>query len=156
MGLKTKKEYIESLRVLHPTAYMFGERVTNVVDNPRLRAGIEATGATYEIAELDEYRDLVVTTSPLINEPVNRFTLPKSTAYFSLVLLGSPSRAGSNKNYPKKGIKKRPSRGFAHPDVIVGPPGGDFGQAPPAVSQNDSLAIFRTFCPNPTAHSQAP
>ena len=36
MGLKTKKEYIESLRVLHPTAYMFGERVTNVVDNPRL------------------------------------------------------------------------------------------------------------------------
>ena len=34
MGLKTKKEYIESLRALHPTAYMFGERVTNVVDNP--------------------------------------------------------------------------------------------------------------------------
>jgi 4-hydroxybutyryl-CoA dehydratase/vinylacetyl-CoA-Delta-isomerase len=79
MGLKTKKEYIESLRALHPTAYMFGERVTNVVDNPRLRAGIEATGATYEIAEMDEYRDLVVTTSPLINEPVNRFTLPPSS-----------------------------------------------------------------------------
>jgi 4-hydroxybutyryl-CoA dehydratase/vinylacetyl-CoA-Delta-isomerase len=58
---------------------MFGERVTNVVDNPRLRAGIEATGATYEIAELDEYRDLVVTTSPLINEPVNRFTLPPAS-----------------------------------------------------------------------------
>ncbi len=79
MGLKTKKEYIESLRALHPTAYMFGERVTNIVDNPRLRAGIEATGATYEIAEMDEYRDLVVTTSPLINEPVNRFTLPPSS-----------------------------------------------------------------------------
>src|SRR5208283_3461612 len=79
MGLKTKKEYIESLRALHPTAYMFGERVTNVVDNPRLRAGIEATGATYEIAEMDEYRDLVVTMSPLINEPVNRFTLPPSS-----------------------------------------------------------------------------
>ncbi|MGD0230143.1 MAG: 4-hydroxyphenylacetate 3-hydroxylase N-terminal domain-containing protein [Syntrophorhabdales bacterium] len=79
MGLKTKKEYIESLRALHPTAYMFGERVTDIVDNPRLRAGIEATGATYEIAEMDEYRDLVVATSPLINEPVNRFTLPPSS-----------------------------------------------------------------------------
>ncbi len=76
MGLKTKQEYIESLRKMNPTAYMFGEKITNIVDNPRLRSGIEATGATYEIAELDEYRDLVVTESPLINEPVNRFTLP--------------------------------------------------------------------------------
>jgi 4-hydroxybutyryl-CoA dehydratase/vinylacetyl-CoA-Delta-isomerase len=79
MGLKTKKEYIESLRAMHPTAYMFGERITNIVDNPRIRAGIEATGATYDIAEKDEYRDLVVTMSPLINEPVNRFTLPPSS-----------------------------------------------------------------------------
>jgi 4-hydroxybutyryl-CoA dehydratase/vinylacetyl-CoA-Delta-isomerase len=79
MGIKTKDEYIESIRALNPTAYMFGEPVQNVVDNPRLRAGIEATGATYELAELPEYRDLVVTTSPLINEPVNRFTLPPAS-----------------------------------------------------------------------------
>ena len=79
MALKTKEEYIESLRKMKPTAYMFGEKVTNVVDNPRLRAGIEATAATYEIAEMEEYRDLVVTQSPLINEPVNRFTLPPSS-----------------------------------------------------------------------------
>ncbi|HUJ90328.1 MAG TPA: 4-hydroxyphenylacetate 3-hydroxylase N-terminal domain-containing protein [Syntrophorhabdales bacterium] len=78
MGLKTKAEYIESIRALKPTAYMFGERISNVVDNPRLRAGIEATAATYEVAE-GEFRDLVVTTSPLINEPVNRFTLPPSS-----------------------------------------------------------------------------
>jgi len=79
MGLKTKDEYIESIRALKPTAYMFGERLTNVVDNPRLRAGIEATGATYELAEMPENRDLFVTVSPLINEPVNRFTLPPSS-----------------------------------------------------------------------------
>ena len=78
MGLKTKVEYIESIRALKPTAYMFGERITNVVDNPRLRAGIEATAATYEVAE-GAFRDLVVTTSPLINEPVNRFTLPPAS-----------------------------------------------------------------------------
>lgn len=79
MGLKTKEEYIESLRGMNPTAYMFGQKITNVVDNPRLRAGIEATAATYEVAEMDEYKDLAVTQSPLIDEPVNRFTLPPSS-----------------------------------------------------------------------------
>jgi len=77
MGIKTKDEYIESLRSLNPVAYMFGERLTNVIDNPRLRAGIEATGATYEMAQLDP--GLVVTQSPLINEPVSRFTLPPAS-----------------------------------------------------------------------------
>ncbi|MCK4791150.1 MAG: 4-hydroxybutyryl-CoA dehydratase, partial [Desulfobacteraceae bacterium] len=79
MGLKTKDEYIESLRQMKPTAYMFGEKITNIVDNPRLRAGIEATAATYQLAEMNEYRDLLVTQSPLINEPVNRFTLPPAS-----------------------------------------------------------------------------
>ncbi len=79
MAVKTKEEYIESIAALNPTVYMFGEKITSVVDNPRLRAGIEATGATYEIAHMDEYRDLVVTQSPLINEPVNRFTLPPAS-----------------------------------------------------------------------------
>lgn len=79
MGLKTREEYIESIRQMNPTAYMFGEKITNIVDNPRLRAGIEATAATYEMAEIEEYRDFVVTESPLIHEPVNRFTLPPSS-----------------------------------------------------------------------------
>jgi 4-hydroxybutyryl-CoA dehydratase/vinylacetyl-CoA-Delta-isomerase len=79
MGLKTRQEYVESLRRMKPTAYMFGERITDVVDNPRLRAGIEATAATYEIAELDEFRNLAVTLSPLIHEEVNRFTLPPNS-----------------------------------------------------------------------------
>ncbi|RJX30116.1 MAG: 4-hydroxybutyryl-CoA dehydratase [Desulfarculus sp.] len=76
MGVMTKAEYLESLRRMHPTVYMFGERMDNVVDNPRLRAGIEATGATYELAEMDQYRDLMIKQSPLINEPINRFNSP--------------------------------------------------------------------------------
>ena len=79
MGLKTKEEYIESIRALKPTAYMFGERITNVVDNPRIRAGIEATAATYEMAMKEENKDLFTTISPLINEPVSRFTLPPAS-----------------------------------------------------------------------------
>jgi len=72
MGVKTKDEYIESIRQLKPTAYMAGEKITDIVDNPRLRPGIEATGATYELAQMDEYRDLMLTHSPLIDEPVSR------------------------------------------------------------------------------------
>jgi len=79
MGIMTKAEYIESLRALKPTVYMSGERITNVVDNPRIRAGIESTGATYELAELPEYRGMMITTSPLIHEPVNRFNLPPAS-----------------------------------------------------------------------------
>ncbi len=76
MGLMTKAEYIESLRKLKPTVYMFGERIENPVDNTRIRAGIEATGATYELAEDPAYRDLIVTQSKLIDEPINRFNNP--------------------------------------------------------------------------------
>lgn len=79
MGLMTKAEYIESLRSLKPTVYMFGQKIENVVDNPRIRAGIEATGATYDLAEDPQHRELVVTTSPLIHEPVNRFNLPPAS-----------------------------------------------------------------------------
>jgi len=79
MGLMTKEQYIESLRKLKPTVYMFGKKVENVVDNPRLRAGIDATGATYELAEDPEFRDLIVTRSKLINEPINRFNNPPTS-----------------------------------------------------------------------------
>ena len=74
-----KAEYIESLRRLKPTVYMFGQKIENVMDNPRLRAGIEATGATYELAETPEYRELIVTHSMLIDEPINRFNKPPTS-----------------------------------------------------------------------------
>ncbi len=79
MGLMTREEYIASLGRLKPTVYMFGQKLESVLDNPRLKAGVEATAATYEIAHDPKYRDLVVTQSPLVNEPVNRFTLPPAS-----------------------------------------------------------------------------
>ncbi|HAP54937.1 MAG: 4-hydroxybutyryl-CoA dehydratase [Spirochaetia bacterium] len=79
MAIKTKAEYIESLRKLQPVVYMFGERIDNFVDNPRIRAGIEATGETYALAESFEHRDAITTNSPLIGEKINRFTLPPAS-----------------------------------------------------------------------------
>ena len=76
MAIKTFEQYLASLRKLKPTAYMFGEKIENVVDNPRIRAGINATGATYELANHEKYKDLMTTLSPLTGELINRFTLP--------------------------------------------------------------------------------
>jgi len=76
MAIKTFEQYVASLRSLKPTAYMFGEKIENVVDNPRIRAGINATGATYELATNDKYKNLITTISPFTKEPINRFTLP--------------------------------------------------------------------------------
>ncbi len=76
MAVKTFEQYLNSLRKLKPTVYMFGEKIENPVDHPRIRKGINATGATYELANDERYKDLITTVSPLVNERVNRFTLP--------------------------------------------------------------------------------
>jgi len=50
MAIKTFDEYLASLRKLKPVVYMFGEKIENPIDHPRIRKGINATGATYELA----------------------------------------------------------------------------------------------------------
>jgi len=55
---------------------MFGERLENPVDNPRIRAGVNATGATYELASDEKHRGLFTKISPFSGERINRFTLP--------------------------------------------------------------------------------
>jgi 4-hydroxybutyryl-CoA dehydratase/vinylacetyl-CoA-Delta-isomerase len=76
MAIKSFDQYVESLRKLKPTVYMFGERIENPIDHPRIRKGINATGATYELANSDTYKDLITTFSPFTGERINRFTLP--------------------------------------------------------------------------------
>ncbi len=73
--MKTFEQYVESLRKLKPTVYMFGEKVENPVNNPRIRAGINATGATYELAGEQKYQELFSAISPLTGNRINRFTL---------------------------------------------------------------------------------
>ena len=73
--MKTVEQYLESLRKLKPTVYMFGEKLEDPVSNPRILAGINATGATYELADNQKYRELFSAISPLTGDRINRFTL---------------------------------------------------------------------------------
>lgn len=75
--MKTAEEYIESLRKLNPELYLFGERVSNLVDNPIIRPSINSVAATYELAEEDkfpEHQEIMTAISHLSGKKINRFT----------------------------------------------------------------------------------
>ena len=71
--MKTKQEYIDSLRKLNLEVYLFGERVGNVVDHPIIRPSLECLAATYEMAEKPENADIMTAKSHLTGKQINRF-----------------------------------------------------------------------------------
>ena len=74
MALMTGEQYIESLRKLNLEVYMSGERVENPVDNPMLRPSANSVKATYDLAQMPEYEDLMLTNSIINGKRINRFT----------------------------------------------------------------------------------
>jgi len=71
--LKTKDEYIESMRKMRFELYMFGERVTNIVDNPIVKPTMNCMAATYEAAENSDYQKVMTAISHLSGKRINRF-----------------------------------------------------------------------------------
>ena len=72
--MKTKEQYLESLRQLHPVIYCNGEKIESVVDHPMTRPHVNSAAMTYELAFDPEYEDLMITTSHLTGKRINRFT----------------------------------------------------------------------------------
>jgi 4-hydroxybutyryl-CoA dehydratase/vinylacetyl-CoA-Delta-isomerase len=73
MAIKTVQQYMESLKKLHPTAYIMGEKVDNVHEHPLISHMTAAVARTYEMENDPEGREFVVTKSDLIDEDVSRF-----------------------------------------------------------------------------------
>jgi len=71
--MKTKAEYIESMKNMKFELYMFGERVTNIVDNPILKPPMNCMATTYELAEKPETGKVMTATSHLTGKKINRF-----------------------------------------------------------------------------------
>lgn len=74
MPLKTREEYIDSLRKMNKKIYMFGELVENYVDHPIIRPSINACAMTYELSQRPEYEELLTAASSLTGNKINRFT----------------------------------------------------------------------------------
>jgi 4-hydroxybutyryl-CoA dehydratase/vinylacetyl-CoA-Delta-isomerase len=81
MALMTRDGYIESLRRMKRRVFIMGQEVENLVDHPLVRPSLNACAMTYELAEKPEYADLMLATSNLTGQRVNRFThLHQNTA----------------------------------------------------------------------------
>jgi len=74
MALMTKNEYIESLRRMKRRVFILGERVENMVDHPLVRPSLNACAMTYELAQQPDCAELMLATSNLTGQKVNRFT----------------------------------------------------------------------------------
>jgi 4-hydroxybutyryl-CoA dehydratase/vinylacetyl-CoA-Delta-isomerase len=74
MGLKTGKEYIESLRKRGPLKiYLMGEKIENPVDHPIIKASINSVALTYDLAQNPDYSDLMTAKSVITGNKINRF-----------------------------------------------------------------------------------
>ena len=71
--MMTGAQYEESLRKLNLKVYLQGERVASVVDHPIIRPSMNSVKATYELALMPEYEDLMTATSHLTGKKINRF-----------------------------------------------------------------------------------
>jgi 4-hydroxybutyryl-CoA dehydratase/vinylacetyl-CoA-Delta-isomerase len=73
MPLKTPEQYLESIK--RPVnLYMFGEKVNEFWNHPIIRPSINTVMKIYELAHIDEYKDLMTAKSHLTGNIINRFT----------------------------------------------------------------------------------
>ncbi|MCX6013310.1 MAG: hypothetical protein NTV30_07870 [Chloroflexi bacterium] len=73
MALKTIEQYYESLKDLHPTAYILGEKVQNVFEHPLIKHMTASVARTYSLANEPEGKKFLVAKSDIIDEEVSRF-----------------------------------------------------------------------------------
>jgi 4-hydroxybutyryl-CoA dehydratase/vinylacetyl-CoA-Delta-isomerase len=73
MALKTAEQYRESLKDVHPTAYILGERVENVHEHPLIKHMTASVAKTYEMENDPEGKKYLVAESDLTGEEVSRF-----------------------------------------------------------------------------------
>jgi 4-hydroxybutyryl-CoA dehydratase/vinylacetyl-CoA-Delta-isomerase len=74
MTLKTRDEYIASLRRLKRRVFIRGEEVEHPNAHPLVRPSLNACAMTYELAQQPAHAGLMTTASNLTGHRVNRFT----------------------------------------------------------------------------------
>ncbi len=73
MALKTRKEYLESLRHLRPNLYKFGELITDVTTHTATRRTVESHARAFDAAHDPETSDIFTAVSSFNKEPIHRF-----------------------------------------------------------------------------------
>jgi 4-hydroxybutyryl-CoA dehydratase/vinylacetyl-CoA-Delta-isomerase len=72
--IRTKEDYIKSLKDLKHVVYYRGKKVEDVTTHPAFLPHINAAGKTYELAQDPQHEDIMTATSHLTGKKINRFT----------------------------------------------------------------------------------
>ncbi len=71
--MRTKAQYVESVRRQSPELYSFGARVSDLGAHPCFKPPLDAIGLVYELASVKDYDDLLTADSPYTGGKVSRF-----------------------------------------------------------------------------------
>lgn len=80
MALKTRTDYLESLRKMRPNIRKFGELIQDVTTHPATRRTVESHARAFDAAHDPEYAATFTTVSRFTGEKVHRFNSLMATA----------------------------------------------------------------------------
>ncbi len=72
MAIRTRADYLDSLKKLRPNIYKFGERINDVTTHPATRRVVESHARAYDGANDPNRSDLFTTNSVLTGEKIHR------------------------------------------------------------------------------------
>jgi len=58
--IKTREDYLESLRGMKKRIFLFGEEIKNYVDHPMISPSLNAVAMTYELANDPAHSELMM------------------------------------------------------------------------------------------------
>ena len=73
MAIRNKSGYYEALSKFHPTAYILGEKVEKAHEHPSIKHMVAGVAKTYDLTDVPEGREKLITKSDLTGEDTSRF-----------------------------------------------------------------------------------
>jgi len=73
MAMRTKEQYVDSVRRQAPELYSFGERVSDIGSHPCFKPPLDAIGLVYELSSRQDCEGLLTAQSPFTGGKVSRF-----------------------------------------------------------------------------------
>ncbi|HOV79759.1 MAG TPA: 4-hydroxyphenylacetate 3-hydroxylase N-terminal domain-containing protein [Bacillota bacterium] len=74
MGLKTREDYLKSLKAMRPNIYKFGKLIEDVTTDPATRRTVESHAKAFDASYDPEFADIFTTVSSFTGEKVHRWT----------------------------------------------------------------------------------
>ncbi|MGA2027091.1 MAG: 4-hydroxyphenylacetate 3-hydroxylase N-terminal domain-containing protein [Syntrophobacteraceae bacterium] len=73
MALKTRKQYLESLKAMRPNVYKFGKLIKDVTTNPATKRTVESHARAFDASNDSQYADDFTATSSFTGEKIHRW-----------------------------------------------------------------------------------